>query len=237
MTSLTELLLMIISLKFIPRSLWPFGSIKVGLKALLAGVVMALPVWFMQHHGYTLLVILPVAAFVYFGAATLLGTIPRDDMRAFYSSIRHKAGRGKADLGQDETTSSDLPFLTEEDMRQEREFALVLGHEMTNPLLPAFKSGMTNPLLPAFKSEMTHILPTYESEVPLPNTSYLSVGNEIPDQVTIKLTGTPDPSMINEIPDQATTKLADMPNPSVIDDERTIPLLRTVRLRKKGRAN
>ena len=84
-TSLTELLLMIIALMFIPRSLWPIGSVKVGFKSILAGLVMGLVVWFQQEK--TLLAILPVAALVYFGTATLLGTIPRDDVRAFCNSI------------------------------------------------------------------------------------------------------------------------------------------------------
>ena len=76
---------MIIALMFIPRSLWPIGSVKVGFKSILAGLVMGLVVWFQQEK--TLLAILPVAAIVYFGTATLLGTIPRDDVRAFCNSI------------------------------------------------------------------------------------------------------------------------------------------------------
>ncbi len=250
MTSLTELLLTIISLRFIPRSLWPTRSVKVGLKALLASLLMALPVWFMQSLDFSLLAIIPVAAVVYFGAATLLGTIPREDMRAFYSSIRHKTGRSKADADQGETPSGDVPFLTEEDMRQEREFVLALGHEMTNPLLPAFKSGMTNPVLPAFKSEMTHILPSYRSGMQLPNTPHPLATNEIPDQATFKLPDTPDPATtheipdqvtiklvdtlqplkIDEIPDQATIKLPNTPDPSVIEDEPTAPLIKAIRL-------
>jgi O-antigen/teichoic acid export membrane protein len=233
MTSLTELLLMIIALKFIPRSLWPLGSIKVGLKALLAGVVMALPVWFMQYQNYTLLAILPVAAFVYFGTATLLGTIPRDDMRAFYTSIRHKTGHAKDGVDQAETTSGDVPFLTEEDMQLEREFVLALGHEMTNPLLPSFRSGMTNPVLPAFKSEMTQILPTYRSGMRLPSTPRPFATNAIPDQVTMKLPDTPYAAMINDISDQATIRLPNTPDPLVIDEEPTVPLIQAVRSRKK----
>jgi O-antigen/teichoic acid export membrane protein len=237
MTSLTELLLTIISLSFIPRSLWPVGSVKVGLKALLASLLMALPVWFLQQMDYSLLVILPVAAVVYFGVATLLGTIPREDMRAFYSSIRHKAGRGKAGVDQAETTSGDVPFLTEEDMQMEREFVLALGHEMTNPLLPSFKSGMTNPVQPAFKSEMTHILPTYRSGILLPSTPRPLATNEIPDQVTTKLPDTPYAATIDEIPDQVTIRLPNTPDPLVIDDEPTVPLINAVRTRKKAQEN
>lgn len=107
-TSLTELLLTIAGLLFVPRSLWPLGSVKVGLKALLAGLVMGLVVWFMQQ--YSLLAILPVAALVYFGTATLLGTIPRDDVRALYTSIRQKTRHTRYGVGQGEISSEGVVF-------------------------------------------------------------------------------------------------------------------------------
>lgn len=150
-TSLTELLLMTFAFIFIPRSLWPLGSIKVVLKALLAGSGMGLAIWFLQQYSplNNLLVILPVSAVVYFGTATLLGTIPRQDVRALYTSIRHKADRTPTASLQTETASKDIPFLTDEDMQPEQEFVLALGREMTNPVLPAFKYEMTHPLLSA----------------------------------------------------------------------------------------
>jgi Polysaccharide biosynthesis C-terminal domain len=150
-TSLTELLLTILALVFVPRSLWPLGSIKVGLKALLAGLVMGLVVWFMQR--YSLLAILPVAALVYFGTATLLGTIPRDDMKALYASVRSKAGHTKASIESGEITLEDAPFVTEENMpllagkgtQQEQEFLLLLSREMTRGLPPLSNSDRQLP--------------------------------------------------------------------------------------------
>jgi len=97
-TSLTELVLMIFAFVFVPRSLWPLGSIKVGLKALLAGLVMGLVVWFFQR--YSLLALLPVAALVYLSTAMLLGTIPRDDVRALYASIRSRPSENMAAVRQ-----------------------------------------------------------------------------------------------------------------------------------------
>lgn len=110
-TSLTELLLMIVSLILIPRSLWPLGSTKVGLKALLAGLVMGVAVWFMQHS--SILAILPVAALVYFSVATLLGTIPRDDVRALYTSIRYKAGHTTVGVEQETAAYERFAIITE----------------------------------------------------------------------------------------------------------------------------
>lgn len=87
-TSLTEALLFCLSLAFIPKHLLSWGSLRVGAKALLASLVMALAIW--NLRAFSLFVILPVAMLVYLGAATLLGTIPREDMLAIYHAIRHK---------------------------------------------------------------------------------------------------------------------------------------------------
>jgi hypothetical protein len=224
---------MFLALLFIPRSLWPVGSIKVGLKAFLAAGVMGVIVWFLRD--YTLLIILPVAAIVYFSAATLLGTIPPEDMKAFYTSIRRRK--------QGETTSEDAPLLTDKDMQAEQEFLLALGREMTNPILPAFKSNMTSPALPAYKAEMTTVLPTYKQH---PDTSHLSgIMNqvtarlsdlsqpsridEISNQATMHLPDTSHPSRIDEISNQATMHLPNSPYPSRIDEEATLPLIQAIR--------
>jgi O-antigen/teichoic acid export membrane protein len=198
-TSLTELLLMIFAFIFIPRSLWPLGSIKVVLKALLAALAMGLAIWFLQRFSLlnNLLAILPISAFVYFGTATLLGTIPREDVKALYSSIRHKAERKHTASDQVETTSENVSFLTDEDMQPEQEFLLVLGREMTNPLLPAYKYEMTHPLVSAYEHEMQH-----------------------PD--------TPPPSEVDENHDDVTHRLPETPLPLEDDDDDTIILRKTV---------
>jgi O-antigen/teichoic acid export membrane protein len=87
-TTLTELLLISLAVFFTPRSLLPLGSIRVGTKALAASLVMAMVIWLMRF--LDLLLILPAAMGVYFTTAMLLATIPRDDIRALYGSIRNK---------------------------------------------------------------------------------------------------------------------------------------------------
>jgi len=90
-TSLTEALLFCMAVVFIPRQLLPFASIRVGGKALIASLVMTVAIWILGiFHIANIFVILLVAIPTYFGAATLLRTIPRDDVLAFYSAIRSK---------------------------------------------------------------------------------------------------------------------------------------------------
>lgn len=98
-TSLTELLLICMTVVFLPRHLLPLASLRVGGKALIASLAMALVILFLSR--LDIFVILPVAAFVYLGVATFLGTIAREDMRALYSAIRQRrrvaaAGRQEA---------------------------------------------------------------------------------------------------------------------------------------------
>jgi len=88
-TSLTELLLLCIAVVLIPRHLFPFGSLKVGAKALAASLVMALAI--LPLRIFNIFVILPVAMLVYLVVALVLGTIPREDLKALYTAIRHKA--------------------------------------------------------------------------------------------------------------------------------------------------
>jgi O-antigen/teichoic acid export membrane protein len=229
-TSLTELLLTILALLFVPRPLWPTGSLKVALKALLAALVMGLAVWFIQRvnlvpipqsglpalvmrrvvgfmHEYSLLAILPVAAVVYLGTATLIGTIPREDMSALYASVRHKAKRGKTGSEQG-MAGEDVSFLTEEEMEQEQEFLFVLGREMTNPVLPAFKYEMTQPLFPAYRDEMTQpLLRTYrdgEITARLPDISLLST---IEDQDATVLRKAVRPTKNRKIKDFSSSKV------------------------------
>jgi len=90
-TSLTELLLVGMTLVFVPRHLLPFGSLRVGGKALLASLVMAGVITGL--HTLSLFLILPVAFVAYVVAATLLGTIPQDDLQVLYGALRRKAQR------------------------------------------------------------------------------------------------------------------------------------------------
>ncbi|HKS69686.1 MAG TPA: polysaccharide biosynthesis C-terminal domain-containing protein [Ktedonobacterales bacterium] len=95
-TSATELLLLIMGLAFVPRAFWPWRSLRVIGKSLLAAAAMAGAVLALDRT--TILEILPVAAVVYFGLSAALGTIPREDFKALYAAFRRKAQRG-ADAG------------------------------------------------------------------------------------------------------------------------------------------
>ena len=92
-TSLTELLLMCIAITLHPRDLLPWRSLVVGGKALLASVVMAIVIYFIDT--LSILEILPIALLIYFSVASLVGTIPREDMLALSTAIRQKVA-GKA---------------------------------------------------------------------------------------------------------------------------------------------
>ena len=120
-TSLTELLLTGLAIMFTPRSLFPLGSIRVGVKALIASLVMALIIWIMRGSG--LVIMLPVAMAVYFTTATLLGTIPRDDLKALYNSMREKRRQAPPDALPEEsqlgTLSAEISFLKDIDMLPE----------------------------------------------------------------------------------------------------------------------
>lgn len=87
-TSLTELLIFFASAFFLPKKLLPSGSTSTGVKSLIASIAMALVIW--PLHTLSLFVILPVAMLAYFAAATLLHTIPREDLNALLKAIRRK---------------------------------------------------------------------------------------------------------------------------------------------------
>lgn len=88
-TSLTELLLLCIGIAFVPHELRPTGSVLVGLKVLIASLAMALLL--LPLRTFPIYIIVPVALLAYLLVATLLGTIPREDMLALYCAVRHKA--------------------------------------------------------------------------------------------------------------------------------------------------
>jgi O-antigen/teichoic acid export membrane protein/acetyltransferase-like isoleucine patch superfamily enzyme len=92
-TSLTELLLMVLALWVLPRNLLPLRSVATGAKAFGASLAMALVVVVLSKQ--SILVILPVAAIVYAVTATALATIPREDLVALYGAFARKA-RGVA---------------------------------------------------------------------------------------------------------------------------------------------
>lgn len=91
-TTLTELLLLCLSIVFTPKHLLPLGSLMVAAKALLASLVMALAIWGLNTlHISNMFIILPVSMVVYFSVAMLLKTVQREDLQMLFSAVRHKA--------------------------------------------------------------------------------------------------------------------------------------------------
>lgn len=87
-TSLTELLLLVLSIVFIPKYLLPRKSVFVALKALAASLVMAAIGLFL--HTWSVFLLVPVMFLTYMVVALLIGTIPRDDLYALYQAVRNK---------------------------------------------------------------------------------------------------------------------------------------------------
>jgi O-antigen/teichoic acid export membrane protein/acetyltransferase-like isoleucine patch superfamily enzyme len=87
-TSLTEVLLLCFAIAFTPRDLLPFASIKVGLKAALASAVMGLVA--LRFNTFSILALVPIGTVVYLAAATVLGTIAKEDLRALLMAVRRK---------------------------------------------------------------------------------------------------------------------------------------------------
>ena len=138
-TSLTELLLISLAVFFTPRSLLPLGSIRVGAKALAASLVMAAIIWMMRT--LNLLLILPVAMAVYFTTAMLLATIPRDDLRALYGSIRNKSQEAPTNTTEEDThqeaVEEEDSILDDGDASLAAEFNTPWRLEWTNPNMSA----------------------------------------------------------------------------------------------------
>jgi len=88
-TSLTELLFIGPFICFLPGNLLPTGSLAVGIKAIIASLIMSLAIWPLRP--LNIFLILPVAIAVYLVAATFLRTIPREDLQALYKSMRDKS--------------------------------------------------------------------------------------------------------------------------------------------------
>lgn len=148
-TSLTELLLMCLACVFVPRSLLPLGSIKVGVKALASAGVMALVIWSLRQMD--LLVILSAAMATYFVASALFGTIPREDLKVLYASIRNKASHAVDVSESTAVVSEEATVLTDEEIQPELESAFAFRLELTDPLLPAYGNELhfpaTDPLI------------------------------------------------------------------------------------------
>lgn len=87
-TSLTELLLLCLSIAFTPRQYLPFKSLLVALKSIIASLIMALTIW--KLLTLSIFIIIPVAMVTYVASALLIGVIPREDLKTLYRALRKK---------------------------------------------------------------------------------------------------------------------------------------------------
>lgn len=130
-TSLTELLLLCLSVAFVSRHLLPFGSLRVALKVAVASLVMAVAIFVLQR--FNIFVILAVAMPVYIIGTALLGTIPREDMQALYMAVRRKT-QGAVALVIDEQ-EAEQPFEASQEMLEE--ISSVTDNWVENPVAVA----------------------------------------------------------------------------------------------------
>ena len=134
-TSLTELLLLCVSVVLVPCHLLPLRSLIVGTKAIIASGVMALAVQFFLNR-YSIFLLLPAAMFVYLCAAGVLGTIPREDILALYRGVRHKAQSTEPspDENQLALEHSSQALETEEEPQAVQESIWLAGNMMQHML-------------------------------------------------------------------------------------------------------
>ncbi|HEY0754793.1 MAG TPA: flippase [Ktedonobacteraceae bacterium] len=97
-TSATELLLLIISLLLVPRKLLPVKSLLSALRICFAAGVMGACLWWLQNN--TLLLLLPIALFVYIVVALLCKALPLADLRIIYASMRDRKKRAPVALSE-----------------------------------------------------------------------------------------------------------------------------------------
>lgn len=92
-TSLTEALLMALTLWVLPRRVLPTRSLATAAKALGASLAMAVTIVLLSK--LSIFVIVPVGGIVYMVVATALATIPREDLEALYLAVARRT-RGVA---------------------------------------------------------------------------------------------------------------------------------------------
>jgi O-antigen/teichoic acid export membrane protein len=152
-TSLTELLLLCISLAFVPTYLLPKKSLKVAAKTLLASLCMAGTLFFLQT--FSLFVLLPVAFLIYISMATLFRTIPREDVQSLYQAVKRrgtKAATGTLEILTEvadeniylQVTDPHLPVVTLRKPLSERKKTIDLQEDKdATEILPALHVSKT----------------------------------------------------------------------------------------------
>ena len=144
-TSLTEFLLLCISIVFIQKQLLPGKSVRVGSKALASALVMAAALFFLRSLSVVLM--LPVALLVYVGVAYFLRMIPKEDMQSLQQAIGKKGKRTGI-------TSDLLTNIVDENIYD----------QITNPSLPAVYGQMSDYHLATVKTRKLRLEAFSEDE-------------------------------------------------------------------------
>lgn len=145
-TSLTELLLLCLSISFTPRSYLPIKSLVTGAKSLLASLVMSLALW--RFLDLNIFFILPLAIVTYVATILLLGAVPREDFSALLSAVRQKA-----------TGSSASHALSEEGHEKMLERTMLLADEDTIPMKAVYRLQQIHPNIDLEALEALDTLP------------------------------------------------------------------------------
>lgn len=131
-TSLTELLLLCVSMLFIPRQFLPLGSLRVAFKTIIASCVMALAIIALHRilppDEFNIFAILLVGGLVYCVAVILLRTIPRGDIQTLYGAIRHKAQKASPSPMELHLKKEQEPPLTEQESQLPQESVELFDH-------------------------------------------------------------------------------------------------------------
>lgn len=141
-TSLTELLLLCISLAFVPKYLLSGKSIRTGIKTLVAALLMGTIIFYLQRLSIFLL--LPLGTLLYLSGIILLRTIPREDVQAILKAIKNKGSADKtlATIAEEniyaQITNPHLPAVT-------TKHALLAGkiEQITTSPLPSLQEDIT----------------------------------------------------------------------------------------------
>lgn len=87
-TTSTELLLLVLSVIFVPADLVPYKSLLSCLRILFAAAIMGACIWFLQTSSVA--IILPIALLSYLLMALLSQALSQEDLRMIYQSIRYR---------------------------------------------------------------------------------------------------------------------------------------------------
>lgn len=157
-TTLTEFLLLCLSILFTPRKLLPIKSLWVAAKILVACLVMAGAIWLL--HTAHIFLILPVAGISFLVTALLIQAIPREDLQILIKAVRKKADKSDAAETDIVTDFSIAAISTAKLPNVDVPIAnILLPEEETTVKLPSLKKRKTIPISARPTLKLPHVQP------------------------------------------------------------------------------